>query len=89
MNATSAGAATGAPSAPTAGGRAMSLRCDLRGMVKHALHAMDQRRDPHGGTRAGLEQLLGHIDQVRSGKASVAEFADFYLLQSTTLEKRS
>lgn len=52
------------------------LKCDMGSMVRQAIGQM-----PECAPRAGLEQLLEHIDQVRAGTASLEEFADFYMLR--------
>lgn len=71
----------GQPATPREPARAktLHLKCDLKGMVRQAAAML-----PESAQRAGLEQLLEHIDQVRAGTATVDEFADFYLLRPET-----
>jgi hypothetical protein len=56
--------------------RTLHLKCDMASMIRQAAAML-----PESAQRAGLEQLLDHIGQVRAGTASLDEFADFYLLR--------
>lgn len=57
------------------GRKTLHLKCDMRSMLRQAI-----RQLPEGAPRAGLQQLFEHVEQVRAGKASIYEFADFYML---------
>lgn len=59
---------------------AMHLKCDMAGMVRQAIGQL-----PIGSVRAGLEQLLAHITQVRRGLASEGDFLDFYMIRPETI----
>jgi len=55
------------------------MNCDLRGLV---LNAASQIRRPDKGSSgyyaASLEELAGHIADVRAGRATLQAFADCY-----------
>ena len=59
----------------------ITLKCDMRNMLRQARAAIDPKRDHYGAADAGVEQLIEHIDQLHAGTATIDEFADFYLLQ--------
>lgn len=68
------------------------LRIDLAGSLRNAIDALNGEkgwthpfREPPGederdASVATLEQIIEHIGQLRSGKATLEDFADFYCL---------
>lgn len=56
------------------------MKCDLANMLRQARNAIDPKRDDYG-YRAALEDLIDHINGVRSGEHTLDEFADFYMLR--------
>jgi hypothetical protein len=56
------------------------MRCDLANMLRQARNAIDPEQDRYGYA-AALEDLEGHVRQVRDGSATLDEFADFYMIR--------
>lgn len=56
------------------------MRCDSANMLERAAQAINPKRD-HGAYAFALEELAGHIRQVRAGTVSLDEFADFYMIR--------
>lgn len=59
------------------------MRCNSAHMLEQASRAIDPERD-FGAYAFALEELAGHIRQVRDGTASLDEFADFYMIRPAT-----
>jgi len=56
------------------------MRCDLANMLRHAATCIDRERD-YGAYQYAVEEVVRHIEEVRSGKHTLDEFADFYMLR--------
>lgn len=56
------------------------MRCDIANMLKRAAKCVDPKRD-YGAYAFMLEELEGHVRQVRDGTVSLDEFADFYMIR--------
>lgn len=56
------------------------MRCDSANMLKQASRAIDPETDRYAYAFA-LEEMAGHIQQVREGSVSLDEFADFYMIR--------
>ena len=56
------------------------MRCNSAHMLEQAARAIDPKRD-HGAYAFSLEELAGHIRQVRAGTATLEQFADFYMIR--------
>lgn len=55
-------------------------RCNSAHMLEQAASAIDPKR--YSGAYAfALEELAGHIRQVRAGTVTLDQFADFYMIR--------
>ena len=57
------------------------MRCDMANMLRNAAECIDPAKDQWGYS-ASIETLIEHIGLVRSGQASLEDFADFYMLRA-------
>lgn len=55
------------------------MKVNITGMLRGALRAMDPERD-EGAYAFMVEELIDHIEDVRAGKHTLEEFADFYCM---------
>ena len=58
------------------------MRCNSANMLMQASRAIDPETD-RGAYAFALEEMAGHIKQVRDGSVSLDEFADFYMIRPT------
>ena len=59
------------------------MKIDLANLLRNAATTINPRKD-HGGYTYMLGEIADHIDDVRAGRHSVAEFADYYGLAPLT-----
>ena len=55
------------------------MKVNITGLLRGALRAIDPERDD-GAYAFALEELIGHVEDVRAGKHTLEEFADFYVM---------
>lgn len=55
-------------------------RCDSAHMMRNAAKCINPKKD-RGAYSFMLEEMAGHIEQVRKGEVSLAGFARFYMIQ--------
>lgn len=55
------------------------MKIDLANMLRQARSAIDPKRD-HGAYAFMLEELEKHVRMVRSGKATLDQFAELYMI---------
>lgn len=60
------------------------MKCDLANMLRQAANAIDPRKD-RGAYVFMMEQVADHIDDVKAGRHSLAEFAEFYKMEGVKL----
>ena len=58
------------------------MKCDLANALRQASRAIDPKLDRSAYAYL-LEEIAEHVDDVRSGKHTLEEFADFYKLKET------
>jgi len=56
------------------------MRCNLKGLLTNSLDCISPKKDRYNIARSGLEQVIEHIEMVRTGKATLEEFGEFYCL---------
>ncbi|MDB5707819.1 MAG: hypothetical protein JWN66_4935 [Sphingomonas bacterium] len=56
------------------------MNCNLAGLARNAADCISPRKD-RGAYAFMLQELAGHVDQVRAGAVSLDEFADYYKLR--------
>jgi hypothetical protein len=56
------------------------MKCDLANMLRNAAECIDAEAD-RGAYRFSVEEVVRHIEEVREGKHTLDEFADFYMLR--------
>ena len=57
------------------------MRCNLLNMLRQANAAISPKRDRYNQASAGVEMLMGHIEDLHAGRHTLDEFADFYMLR--------
>lgn len=57
------------------------MKINLAGLARQAANAIDPKRD-HGAYACCLEELAAHIEDVRAGRHTLEEFADYYMIRS-------
>ncbi len=62
------------------------MKCDLANMLRQARYAIDPKRDRYGYAFS-LKELENHVRDVRDGKHTLDEFADFYMIRATASEQ--
>lgn len=55
------------------------MKTNLSGLLRNAAAIIDPRKD-RGAYAFMLEEVADHIDAVRKGNHSLAEFAEFYCM---------
>lgn len=55
-------------------------RCDSANMLRNASAMINPKRD-YGAYAFMLEEMAGHIEQVRRGEVTIEEFARFYMIE--------
>jgi hypothetical protein len=60
------------------------MKCDLSHLLRQASEAINPRKD-RGAYAYMLNEVADHIDEVKAGKHTLDEFADFYLVRSIEL----
>lgn len=55
------------------------MRVNITGALRGAIRAIDPERD-EGAYAFVLEEIVGHIEDVRAGRHTLEEFADFYCM---------
>jgi hypothetical protein len=60
------------------------MKCDLANLLRQASSAINPRND-RGGYAYMLEQVADHIDDVKFGRHSLTEFAEFYKIKGAEL----
>ena len=60
------------------------MKCDLANMLRQASEAINPRKD-HGAYAYMLTQVADHIDDVKAGRHTLAEFAEFYKMEGIQL----
>lgn len=56
------------------------MKCDLANALRQARACIDPEKD-RAAYAYLLEEVEGHIRMVRSGEATLDEFADFYMIR--------
>lgn len=56
------------------------MKINLASLARNAAEAIDPKRD-RGAYAFVLEELAGHVEMVRSGKATLAQFAALYMIE--------
>jgi hypothetical protein len=64
------------------------MRCNSANMLMQASRAIDPEKDVYAYAFA-LEDMAGHIRQVRAGTVTLDEFADFYMIRPEATESAS
>ena len=55
------------------------MKVNITGMLRGAVRSIDPERD-EGAYAFAVEELIGHVEDVRAGRHTLAEFADFYCM---------
>ena len=55
------------------------MKVNITGMLRGAWKSIDPALD-RGSYAYMLEELIGHVEDVRAGRHTLAEFADFYCM---------
>lgn len=57
------------------------MKVNITGALRGAMLAIDPEKD-QGAYAYLLEEIIGHIEDVRAGRHTLEEFADFYCMTS-------
>lgn len=60
------------------------MKTNLAHLLRQASEAISPRKD-HGAYAYMLQQVADHIDEVKAGKHTLAEFAQFYCMEGVKL----
>jgi len=60
------------------------MKCNLANMLRQASESIDPRKD-HGAYAFMLNQVADHIDDVKAGRHTLAEFVEYYKMEGTKL----
>ncbi len=55
------------------------MKVNITGALRGAIRAFDPKRDT-GAYAFLLEEIMGHVEDVRAGRHTLEEFADFYCM---------
>ena len=59
------------------------MKTNLTGLLRNAADTI-RPRDDRGAYAFMLREVADHIQDVRDGKHTLAEFAEFYMMEQTT-----
>lgn len=63
------------------------MKVNITGLLRGAMRAIDPERD-EGAYAFAIGELISHIEDVRAGRHTIEEFADFYRILPTAVGDR-